>query len=108
EQNRRRAMAEAERGGERATMGGAYAVLTIAYALSGQAAQGIESGQRAVKLLENTEDQSTVSYAYWALGLCHTQISEFQEALAAQGRALAIAETIGHPPLGVSPALCVA
>src|SRR5262249_31553780 len=101
EQNARRAIAEAERCGDRATMGGAFAVLTIACALSGQAAQGIDCGLRAVKLLEmvgdvsrldlkqlaeKTEDESALSYAYWALGLCHTQISEFQEALVAQRR----------------------
>src|SRR5262249_48816133 len=77
EQNARRAIAEAERCGDRATMGGAYAVLTIAYALSGQAAQGIECGQRAVKLLEMhgdvsqhlaEKDESALSYTYWALG----------------------------------------
>src|SRR5262249_1803110 len=58
EQNARRAIAEAERCGDRATMGGAFAVLTIACALSGQAAQGIDCGLRAVKLLEMVGDVS--------------------------------------------------
>src|SRR5262249_56008056 len=49
-----------------------------------------------------TEDQSALSYAYWALGLCQTQISEFQEALVAQRRALAIAEAIGDAAMAVS------
>src|SRR5262249_23748262 len=111
EENARRAIAEAERCGDRATMGGAYAVLTIACALSGQAAQGIECGQRAVKLLEMhgdvsqhlaEKDESALSYTYWALGLCHTRIGEFQEALIAQRRAMAIAETIGDAAMAGS------
>jgi len=101
-ENARRAIAEAARCGDDATMGGAYGVLTIACVLLGQADQGIEHGQRAVKLLENTREQWALSYAYWALGLCYSQIGEFQEAVVAERRALALAEAIGDAPMAAS------
>ena len=97
-----RAIAEAERCGDEATMGSAYGVLAVACALSGQAARGIECGQRAVTLLEKTNEQWSLSYAYWALGLCCSQTGAFQDGLAAAGKALAIAQAIGDPGLETS------
>ncbi|MGH7323072.1 MAG: AAA family ATPase, partial [Candidatus Rokuibacteriota bacterium] len=94
-ENGRRAIAEAERSGDEATMGKAHSVLALADAMSGQASRGIEHGQRAVTLLEKTKEQSWLCYAYWALGLCYSQTSAFPEALAAEARALAIAEATG-------------
>ena len=95
----RRAIAEAERCGDEATMGAAYGVLALACALSGQGAQGVGCGQRAVVLLEKTGEPWSLSYACWALGLCYSQVAAFPEALAAETRALAIAETIGDRTL---------
>src|SRR5262245_8667822 len=97
-----RAIAEAKRCGDAATMGGAYGVLAVACALSGQAERGIEAGQRAVSLLETTTIQWSLSYACWALGLCATQLGRFREALAAERRALEIARAIGDGALEVS------
>ena len=98
-ENALRAIAEAEHCGDSATMGGAYGVLAVACALSGQAARGIECGQRAVTLLEKTEEQWSLCYAYWALGLCCSQTGSFQDAVVAERRALAIAEAIGDQPM---------
>ena len=98
----RRAIAEAERCGDDATMGGAYGMLALSCALSGQAAQGIDCGQRAVVLLEKTKNQWSLSYAYWALGLCYSQIGRFQDALSAEQRSLLIAQAIGDAGLEVS------
>src|SRR5205814_7787257 len=94
-ENARRAIADAERCGDSATMGGAYGVLTVACALSGQAPLGIECGQRAVALLDASPEQWHLSYACWALGLCWTQTGAFAECLAIERRALAIAQAIG-------------
>ena len=82
--NARRAIAEAERCGDTATMGGAFGVLTVACALSGQAPRGIECGQRAIALLEASAEQWHLSYACWALGLCFTQTGAFAEASGAR------------------------
>jgi transcriptional regulator with AAA-type ATPase domain/tetratricopeptide (TPR) repeat protein len=100
--NARRAIAEAERCEDDALMGGAYGVLAVAYALSGRAAQGIECGQRAVKLLEQTKNQWSLSYACWALGLCCSQTGQFEDALAAEQQSLIIAQAIGDAALEVS------
>ena len=97
-----RAIAEAGRCGDVATMGGAYGVLAVACVLSGQAERGIECAQRAVRLLEQTTNQWSVSYACWALGLCASQLGRFQEALAAERRAQEIAQAIGDAALEVS------
>ena len=96
-----RAIREAERCDDAATMGGAYGVLAVACALSGQAERGIECAQRAVRLLERTS-QWSLSYACWALGLCASQSGRFREALAAEQRAQKIAHTIGDAALEVS------
>jgi tetratricopeptide (TPR) repeat protein len=101
-ENARRAIAEAERCGDNATIGGAYGVLAVACALSGEAARGIECGQRAVTLLDKTPDQWSLCYAHWALGLCCSQTGAFEDGIVAQRRALAIAEAIGDPSLEVS------
>jgi tetratricopeptide (TPR) repeat protein len=101
-ENARRAIAEAERCGDRGIMGGAYGVLTVVCALSGQAPLGIECGQRAVALLDASPEQWHLCYACWALGLCWIQTGAFAECLAIEGRALAIAQAIGDSALEVS------
>jgi tetratricopeptide (TPR) repeat protein len=98
----RRAIAEAERCGDRATMGGAWGVLAVACALSGQAAPGIDAARRAIGLLEETDNRWSLSYACWALGLCCSQTGRFAEALSAQQRALTIAKAIGDSALEAS------
>ena len=97
-----RAIREAERCDDTATMGGAYGVLAVACALSGQAERGIEYGQRAVSLLERTTSRWSLSYACWALGLCAVQLGRFGEALAAERRAREVAQAIGDAALEVS------
>jgi transcriptional regulator with AAA-type ATPase domain/tetratricopeptide (TPR) repeat protein len=97
-----RAIKEAERCDDAATMGGAYGVLAVACVLSGQAEQGIGYAQKAVSLLEQTTNQWSLSYACWALGLCASQLGRFHEALAAERRAQAIARAIGDAALEVS------
>ena len=98
EAHARRALAEAERCGDTATMGRAYGLLALAGALSGQLARGIEDGRRAVALLEKSEDQSSLCYAYWALGLCCSQTGAFEDAMRAAVQARRIAEAIGDQP----------
>ena len=86
----RRAIAEAERCGDDAIMGGAYGVLAVACVLSAQAELGIDCAQRAIALLKKTEHRWSLSYAFWALGLCYSQIGMFQEALAAEHESLLV------------------
>jgi len=97
-----RAIKEAERCGDAATMGGAYGVLAVACVLSGQAERGIQCAQQAVHLLERTTNQWSLSYAYWAHGLCASQLGRFHEALVAERRAQEIAQAIGDAALEVS------
>ena len=97
-----RAIKEAERCGDAATMGGAYGVLAVACVLSGQAERGIQCAQQAVNLLERTTNQWSLSYAYWAHGLCASQLGRFHEALVAERRAQEIAQAIGDAALEVS------
>jgi transcriptional regulator with AAA-type ATPase domain/tetratricopeptide (TPR) repeat protein len=98
----KRAISEAEQCGDAATQGGAYAVLAVACAMSGQATAGIDYGRQAVELLEATPNQWSLSYACWTLGLCYSQRGEFHDALANQDRALEIARAIGDAALQVS------
>jgi len=100
--NARRAIAEAERCGDDAIMGGAYGVLAVACILSAQAELGIDCARRAVVLLKGTKNQWSLSYAYWALGLCCSQTGMFQDALVAERQSLLIAQEIGDSGLEVS------
>ncbi|PWU24896.1 MAG: hypothetical protein C5B48_04025, partial [Candidatus Rokuibacteriota bacterium] len=102
EESARRAITEAERCGDSATMGGAYAVLAVACALLGQSSTGIECGRRAIALLETSPEQWSLSYACWALGLCCAQTGAFEEAITAEHHALSIAQEIGNAALEVS------
>jgi transcriptional regulator with AAA-type ATPase domain/tetratricopeptide (TPR) repeat protein len=96
------AIAEAERCGDSAMVGSALGVLAVSCVLSGEAEHGIDFGQRAVALLEKTENRWSLSYTYWALGLCAMQLGRFQQALDAEQRSLEIAREIGDAALEVS------
>jgi tetratricopeptide (TPR) repeat protein len=102
EENAGRAIREAGRCGDYATMGGALGVLVLGCVLSGRAEEGIQNGQRAIELLEKTENRWSLSYTYWALGLCASQLGRFQEALEWEQRSLDIARIIGDAALEVS------
>jgi tetratricopeptide (TPR) repeat protein len=100
----RRAIVAAEECGDDAMKGKAHSVLALAAALGGRAAEGMEHGRTAVALLEKTREQAWLGDAYWSLGLCGSQTAAFAEALAAEGRARSIAETIGDERLEASAA----
>jgi DNA-binding NtrC family response regulator/tetratricopeptide (TPR) repeat protein len=99
-----RAIAEAMRCGDEATMGKAYYVLAQQGPLSGHTLQGIEHGRQAIALLERTGEQWWIGPAYWVLGLNYAQIGEFEKALEAETGASAIGETIGDSQLQSSAA----
>ena len=77
-----RAIAAAERIGDRFTAGRAHYVLTREDFWLCRYAQGIESGRRAVELLEGSDDWWWwLGHASSWKGLCHLDRGEFEEAL---------------------------
>jgi tetratricopeptide (TPR) repeat protein len=103
-QSAERAIAEAKRCGDEATMGKAYYLLAQQCPLAGRALQGIEHGRQAVALLERTGEQWWIGPAHWIVGLNYAQMGEFEQALEAEARASAIGDAIGDPQLQTSTA----
>src|SRR5262249_6042483 len=58
-------------------------------------------------LLEKTEDQASLCYAYWALGQCCARIGAFEDAMTAEASASRIAEVIGDQPQAAASAWVV-
>ncbi len=94
-QSAQRAIAQAQRSGDEATVGKAYYLLALEGPLSGQPLQGIEDGQQAVLHLERSGEGWGLGPAHWLVGLNYAVVGEFEKALAAQSRAQAIGEAIG-------------
>lgn len=96
-ENAHRALAEAGRCADEATMGKAYYVLARTGFWTNQFLQGVEDGHRAVELLERTEEWLWLGQSLWAVGLNYQFMGESDAALEAEGRARAIGETTGDP-----------
>jgi class 3 adenylate cyclase/tetratricopeptide (TPR) repeat protein len=96
----RRAIEEANRCGDEATLGKAHGLLALEGYWSGQPAEGIEHGRQAVALLEPAPGQQ------WFLGMAHfymamncLSIGAFDDALLDAARTHAVAEAIADPRL---------
>lgn len=97
----RRAIEEANRCGDEATLGKAHGLLALEGYWSGQAAERIEHGRQAVAQLERTPGER------WFLGMTHVYVAftyvltgAFDDALRAAARVQAVGETIADPRLG--------
>jgi len=90
----------AKRAGDQATLGKAHGLLALEGHWSGNTADGIAHGQKAVDLLEPLPDQR------WWLGMAHFYVAmnhlltrDFEAALAATDRADSVGREIGDPRL---------
>jgi transcriptional regulator with AAA-type ATPase domain/tetratricopeptide (TPR) repeat protein len=90
-------IAAAERAGDRATLGKAYALLAQQCSLAGRPAEGVAHGQRAVAVLQQTDEQRWLGFAHWIVGINHITLGAFEAALEAEAHALAVGEAIGDP-----------
>ena len=96
-----RALEEATRSDDKATIGQAHAALGFEAYWSGRPRQGVEHGRQAVALLEKRAGTPSAveldwqGAAYWTLGVNHLLLGEFEAALEALSRAEAIGEAIG-------------
>jgi class 3 adenylate cyclase/tetratricopeptide (TPR) repeat protein len=94
-----RALDEAQRCGDAATMGKAYYVLAMEGYWAGQPQQGVACGRQAVTLLTPTAERYWLGMAYFYLGLNASLMGDFAQALAFSGQAQAIGDTTGNPRL---------
>jgi len=98
-QSAQRAIAEAERCGDEATMGKAHGVLALEGYWSGQSLEGIEHGRQSVSLLERTGERWWLGMTHFYVGLNYMSIGRFELALEILARCHTIGETIGDPRL---------
>lgn len=94
-----RALDEAQRCDDRATMGKTYYVLSMVRYWTGQPRQGVECGEQAVALFEHTEELYWQGMAYFYLALNLFLLGEFLPALAGLERAKAIGDITENPRL---------
>jgi DNA-binding NtrC family response regulator/tetratricopeptide (TPR) repeat protein len=97
-------LVEAMRGEDDVTRAAIHYVLAQHGALSGRPRDGREHGQRAVALLERTGHPWWIGPAYWAVGLNHTLLGEFDAALAAHALAVERGAAVGDPQIASSAA----
>jgi tetratricopeptide (TPR) repeat protein len=98
-QNAQRAIAEAARCGDDATMGKTHYVLAREGYWSGQYQHGLEHGQQAVSLLEQADERWWLGQSHWAIGINYYFMGAFPQALAAVAWTQAIGEALGDPRL---------
>jgi len=98
-QSAQRAIAEAARCGDDATMGKAHYVLAREGYWSGQYLHGLEHGQQAVSLLRGAQEEWWLGQSHWVVGLNYYFMGEFAQSLAAADWTDAIGETLGDPRL---------
>lgn len=99
-----RALEEAARCGDEATMGKADFELARESFILGRPLEGVTFGRQAVALLERTDERWWLSQGLWALALNLLHLGDFAPALEALERARAIGESIGDRRLQ-SPAV---
>ncbi len=104
-QSAQRAVEEGKRCGNEATVGKAYALLTLGGFWSGQFHQGVEHGRQALTLLERTKERWWLGMAHHYLGINYLEMGEFELALDAEAKAQAIGEAVGDPHLQTFPAI---
>jgi DNA-binding SARP family transcriptional activator len=92
--NARRALDEAAACGDVATMGKAHFLLALE-SFWAHPAEGVRHGQKAVALLEGSNERWWLGQAYWVLGLNLSYRGRFAEGLAMEERARAHAEATG-------------
>ena len=97
-------LAEAARCEDDATRGRIHYVLAQHEGMSGRPRDGLEHGRRAVALLERAGESWWIGPAYWAVGLNHALLGEFDAALAAQAQAMARGTEVGDPQIASSAA----
>jgi DNA-binding SARP family transcriptional activator len=90
-----RALADAERCGDGATLGKAHYVLAFQSYTAGQGPVGAEHARLAIPLLEAAGESYWLGLAQFMLGLNHHLIGEFAGALQAADQAEAIGEAVG-------------
>src|SRR5262245_42816225 len=94
-----RAIDEARRCGDDATLGKAHGVLALEGHWSGSAANGIRHGREAVARLQGTTQQWWLGMAHFYLAMDYVLIGRFPEALEAAARASAVGETVSDTRL---------
>jgi DNA-binding NtrC family response regulator/tetratricopeptide (TPR) repeat protein len=97
-------LAEAMRCGDDATRGKIHYVLAQRGAMSGHAREGLEHGERALRLLEGAGETWWIGPAHWAIGLNRVLLGEVEAALAAQTAAAARGAEVGDPQVASSAA----
>jgi DNA-binding NtrC family response regulator/tetratricopeptide (TPR) repeat protein len=95
----RRAIAEAERCGDTATLGKARYVLARGCFWAGRYAEGVAEGERAVALLAGTAERWWLGISHWGVAFNQGFRGQFAPALAAAAQTQAIGEEIGDPRL---------
>ena len=96
----RRALEHAARCGDAATAGKAYGgVLSVEAYWAGQGREAIEYGRQGVALLETAGERWWLGMAQFNLGLCHLHLGDFEAALDAEARVIAIGEALDDPRL---------
>jgi tetratricopeptide (TPR) repeat protein len=90
-----RAIEEASRCGDDATMGQAFYVLAMEGFRSGRLREGAVYARQAVALLERTEEQPWLGYAHWVEGGTHLLVGDFTRTEEAFQRARAVARAAG-------------
>ena len=94
-----RAIEEATRGNDRATLGKAHGLLALYHFWGGKPAQGLEHGTQAEVLLAQTAQHWWLGMAHCYVAFNHLVLGQFAECEAAASRARAVGETIGDPRL---------
>ena len=72
--------------------------------MSGRPRQGLEHGRRAIALLKRAAQPWWIGPAYWAVGLNHAVLGEFDAAPAAEAQATAFGTEVGDPQVAASAA----
>jgi DNA-binding winged helix-turn-helix (wHTH) protein/class 3 adenylate cyclase/tetratricopeptide (TPR) repeat protein len=98
-QHTQRALQIATQDRNNTVMGKSHYVLALEGYWLGRPCEGIEHSQQAIDLLERTGGRLSLGMAYFYLGVNHTLIGDFVEALNATARARAHGEVIGDPSL---------
>jgi class 3 adenylate cyclase/tetratricopeptide (TPR) repeat protein len=90
-----RAVDEAARCGDDVTLGMAHYVLARRGFLACEFVDGVEHGQRAVALLERTDQTLWLGQSYWVIGFNQELMGQFDAALGAAERARLVGEMRG-------------
>jgi tetratricopeptide (TPR) repeat protein len=98
-QSAHRAIEEATRCNDRATLGKAHGLLALDYYWGGKSVQALEHGTQAEVLLAETAQHWWLGMAHFYVAVNHLLLGQFADCAAAANRARAVGETIGDPRL---------